>query len=259
MGRMVISENRLQELIKESIYEVLAEGQYDEGFGHWLGSKFQNIRNKYNNFVNDFRAGQNDARERNKDYNPYGIYGDREDDVRRMGGGAYPDYRYNLEKSRNQRARGEHTTSDPIEPTPNSGVESQNNVEPQDNGPQPHPLLINQQQQQQQNNGQQPKDNNIAQGVNGKNTIDYTQRDTYAELNRVIKTLKQNGIETVMSNGKIASFKPMQGSKTAEQNALIQQAKRNPIIAKSMLENKMDRLKNQLNELIEKQNKKSRK
>ena len=136
MAKMTISENRLQELINESIYEVLQEAQYNEGFGHWLGNKFQTARNKVRNFVNDFKAGQNDAREQNKDYNPYSVYGDREDAVRRMGNGAYPNYRYDLETRRNQRARGEAQNSE------QGGQLTQNN-----NGVQPHPALAQQQQQ----------------------------------------------------------------------------------------------------------------
>lgn len=136
MAKMTISENRLQELINESIYEVLQEAQYNEGFGHWLGNKFQTARNKVRNFVNDFKAGQNDAREQNKDYNPYSIYGDREDAVRRMGNGAYPNYRYDLETRRNQRARGE------MQNNTQGGQQTQDN-----NGIQPHPALAQQQQQ----------------------------------------------------------------------------------------------------------------
>lgn len=136
MAKMTISENRLQELINESIYEVLQEAQYDEGLGHWLGNKFQTARNKVRNFVNDFKAGQNDAREQNKDYNPYSIYGDREDAVRRMGNGAYPNYRYDLETRRNQNARGEMQNST------QRGQQTQNN-----NSVQPHPALAQQQQQ----------------------------------------------------------------------------------------------------------------
>ena len=136
MAKMTISESRLQELINESIYEVLQEAQYNEGVGHWLGNKFQTARNKIRNFVNDFKAGQNDAREQNKDYNPYSVYGDREDAVRRMGNGAYPNYRYDLETRRNQKARGE------MQNNTQGGQQTQNN-----NGVQPHPALAQQQQQ----------------------------------------------------------------------------------------------------------------
>ena len=53
---MVISESRLREILNESIYEVLTEEEFDEGFGHLLGKTFQNVRNKWNNFKNDFLA-----------------------------------------------------------------------------------------------------------------------------------------------------------------------------------------------------------
>ena len=69
MSKMVISEERLQELVRESIYEVLNESEFDEGFGHWLGQTYQGIKNKWNNFKKDFNAGRDKARFDNKDYN----------------------------------------------------------------------------------------------------------------------------------------------------------------------------------------------
>jgi hypothetical protein len=168
MAKMIISENRLQELIQESIYEVLQEAQYNEGFGHWLGNKFQTARNKVRNFVNDFKAGQNDAREQNKDYNPYSIYGDREDSVRRMGNGAYPNYRYDLETRRNQRARGE------MQNNTQGGQQTQDN-----NGIQPHPALA--QQQQQPNKLQQvriDKENQAKQALYKSGMVPQGSKDT---------------------------------------------------------------------------------
>ena len=117
-----ITESELKALISESIYEVLNEGEFDEGIGHKLGSAFQNMRNKWNNFKNDFKAGQNNAREKNKDYNPYSVYGDREDNVRRMGNGAYPQYRYDLETRRNRQAKGENGEAQEIPNTNQSQV-----------------------------------------------------------------------------------------------------------------------------------------
>lgn len=254
MNKMIISESILKQIVEESIYEVLKEEQYNEGFGHWLGNKYQSMRNAYNNFKNDFRAGQNDARERNKDYNPYKHYGDRENDVRRMGNGAYPSYRYDLEKSRNQQARGENDADEPITQSYND------DVKPQNKNTNPHPLLINQQETNgSETNNTHPNNNNITQGVNSKNITDYTQQDNRIELNRVLRTLKQNGVEAVMKNGKIVNFKSIQGNKTPEQNTLIQQARRNPIVVKNMYESEMKKLKKQLNELLESYNKISRK
>ena len=120
--KMLISESKLRELIQESIYEILEEGQYDEGFGHWLGEKYQNLLNKWNNFRGDFRAGRNNSREKNKDYNSHGIYGDREDAVRSMGLGGYAKHRYDTEVERNKKARGESgdtaNTANEVQPHP---------------------------------------------------------------------------------------------------------------------------------------------
>ena len=44
MAKMIISENRLHELIQESIYEVLQEAQYDESIGSLLGDGVRNAK-----------------------------------------------------------------------------------------------------------------------------------------------------------------------------------------------------------------------
>lgn len=259
MNKMIISEDRLLNLVRESIYEVLQEEQYDEGLGHWLGDKYQSARNGVRNFVNDFRAGQNNARERNKDYNPYEVYGERENDVRRMGNGAYPDYRYNLEKTRNQAARGE--------------TESQN-TEIQTNITAPHPSLAQQNQETDsewflepvsdedaQTNTQQNqiKNNSVAQTRGNNGFVQFDSKEQNIELNRVSNELKKNGIEPIMKNGKIVNFRPLNGKMTPEQKALIQQAKRNPVLSKFLMENEIEELKLQLNELMDSYKRISRK
>jgi hypothetical protein len=244
MNKMIISEDRLLNLVRESIYEVLQEEQYDEGFGHWLGDKYQSARNGVRNFVNDFRAGQNNARERNKDYNPYEIYGERENDVRRMGNGAYPDYRYNLEKTRNQAARGE------TEPQ---------NTETQTNITAPHPSLTQQNKETDNTQQNQIKNNSVAQTRGNNGFIQFDSKEQNIELNRVSNELKKNGIEPIMKNGKIVNFRPLNGKMTPEQKALIQQTKRNPVVSKFLMENEIEELKLQLNELMDSYKKISRK
>ena len=44
MAKMIISENRLQELIQEGICEVLQESQYDESIGTLLGDGVRNAK-----------------------------------------------------------------------------------------------------------------------------------------------------------------------------------------------------------------------
>lgn len=104
MAKMIISENRLQELIQESIYEVLQEAQYDEGLGHWLGNAYQTMKNKWNNFKGEFNAGRNKARWDNRDYDPYSRYGSEANNFRNYGGQEYAADRYNRTVERNARA-----------------------------------------------------------------------------------------------------------------------------------------------------------
>lgn len=112
MAKNLISEERLEQLIKESIYEVLSEGQYDEGLGRWLGNAYQWARNKWNNFKGDFNAGRNYQRYKNRDYDSYEPYGDEADAIRNFGGREYGAYRYNLAADR--RAKAKQYTTDKV-------------------------------------------------------------------------------------------------------------------------------------------------
>lgn len=112
MAKNLISEERLEQLIKESIYEVLSEGQYDEGLGRWLGNAYQWARNKWNNFKGDFKAGRNYQRYQNRDYDPYSAYGDDADNIRNFGGKEYGAYRHNLTADR--RAKAKQYTTDKV-------------------------------------------------------------------------------------------------------------------------------------------------
>lgn len=171
MSKMIISENRLQELLQESIYEVLMENENDEGFGHWLGQTYQGIKNKWNNFKKDIEAGRNKARFDNKDYNGYSYYGDKENELRRMSHGGYGDYRYNLEKERNNAARGQNVTNNTPKTQSSSTTQNTNSTQSNDgitpphpslftqdnNGTIPHPSLVNTQQNQEQPQAQTPE------------------------------------------------------------------------------------------------------
>lgn len=157
MSKMIISENKLQELIQDSIYEVLNESEFDEGFGHWLGQTYQGIKNRWNNFRKDIEAGRDKARFDNKDYNGYSHYGDQENEIRKMNRGGYGNYRYNLEKERNNAARGQNVTNDTTETQSSSTTQNTDSTQSNDgqepspnNGTIPHPSLVNTQQNQEQ-------------------------------------------------------------------------------------------------------------
>ena len=145
MAKMIISENRLQELIQEGICEVLQESQYDEGLGHWLGNAYQTMRNKWNNFKGDFNAGRNKARWDNRDYDAFSYYGDDADNFRNYGGYEYGADRYNKTVERNARAKqyGRGKYGDEGMPYPNQGGGSTNTPpqSPQNQTVQGHPDL----------------------------------------------------------------------------------------------------------------------
>lgn len=68
MAKMTISENRLQELIQESIYEVLQEAQYNEGLGTLLGNGVRNakkipekLKKSWQGFKDDFNTARNNG------------------------------------------------------------------------------------------------------------------------------------------------------------------------------------------------------
>lgn len=99
MNKITISEERLNQLINEAINEAIE----DEGLGRWLGNAYQWGKNKWNNFRNEFNAGRNMQRYKNRDFDPYhGI--ENADDMRNFDGRAYADYRYDLTARRNNAA-----------------------------------------------------------------------------------------------------------------------------------------------------------
>ena len=104
MAKQIISESKLTDIINESIYEVLQEAQYDEGLGHWLGQTFQGLRNKWNNFKGDFKAGKQKAMYDNLDYDPFAHYGDEGNNYRNLDGHSYAAERYNRTVRRNANA-----------------------------------------------------------------------------------------------------------------------------------------------------------
>ena len=105
MAKGYISEERLRQLIHESITEVLMENENDEGLGRFLGNAYQWAKNKWNNFKGDFNAARNYQRYKNRDYDSFEPYGDEADEIRNFGGREYGAYRYNQARERNNSAR----------------------------------------------------------------------------------------------------------------------------------------------------------
>lgn len=258
MNKMIISENRLRELLNESIYEVLTEEEFDEGFGHLLGKTFQNARNKWNNFKNDFKAGQNKARYDNRDYDSYSKWGDDADDIRNFGGREYSAYRYNLAADRNNNARRyttdkgrQQATSQqqtPVQQQAQEPVQQQAQEPVQQQAPtQAHPALNNNNQtaqtpaQQQAPVQQQAPEQQKSSGVN----MNYEPSDAVQRKRWAINTYKNNGIVPQNGNWNNPSgWKNLYGGKLSEKQKYIMKQ-----YGKYLFESQIIELKNQLNEL----------
>ena len=223
MSKMTISENRLHELIQESIYEVLQEAQYDEGLGHWLGNLWQSAKNKWNNFKGDFEAGKHNAWYNNRDYDSFGYYGDKADDIRNFGGPEYAADRYNRTVDRNaiatQYSRKKY--GDEGMPYPNRRGYGYTGVTPQ-----AHPDLDGTQASSQTSTQQsttQPQ-NTIQRSQNPIGNSDHTN-DTMAKKQELEKTLKQLGLQPIFdkdSNGnKTARIIGWKGARTQEIGNII--------------------------------------
>lgn len=70
MAKVQITEAKLNQIIQESIYEILQEAQEDEGLGGFLGRLGQGVKNKINHFKQDYNLGKNYARYKDRNYNP---------------------------------------------------------------------------------------------------------------------------------------------------------------------------------------------
>lgn len=100
MSKITISEEKLNQLIYESIQESLE----DEGLGRWLGNAYQWGRNKLANFRKDFEAGRRNQRLKNVNYDPLQYYADKygQDYADRMRGMSAQNYaNQRLNKMRN--------------------------------------------------------------------------------------------------------------------------------------------------------------
>ena len=253
MKKVGIKEERLEELIKESIYEILAENESFENIGHWLGRGYQGMKNMWNNFKNDFEAGVKKGKYDNRDYDSFANYGDNADNVRN----------FNSQNS-NQKAQ-QYTGEKNAKETTSQNAGRQ--TPPTNDGDgliTPHPCLSddNQQQgqeqvQQKQNNQQQVSTNNT-QRLGHPSNIDPKVIEKIAipnERKRIaLDCLNRAGIIPQTKND-YRNFIDKNSHKRISPN----QRRILGLYNKFLLEDKLHELKQQLNEIKNKTNKKSRK
>ena len=190
MAKMIISDNRLQELTQEGLCEVLQESQYDESIGTLLGNGVRNakklpskIKNSWNSFKNDFNTAKNNEPQDNQDVTGKprslaGLYGyakerywqkkkDWGDKVAAGGNYARHKYKdrdvvrdeYGQEMANNIRDYG----TEPYRQDRLNNWRAQRGLEPQ--GVQPHPALAQNAQNNQNKRHKKKKNNGQQQGV----------------------------------------------------------------------------------------------
>ena len=180
----------MKELIDESINEMIA----DEGLGNFLGRASQWIRNKYNNFKADYKAGQNAERWKNLYYDPYEKYGKAGEEMRNLNGPEYAALRYNLTVDRNARA-------------PQYTREKRSGNYGQQNNPQNGNSVDTQGQQHPQQNAQQRNSNQQAQQRGQQKAERAQQNDKYRKQR---ESNPQVGINP--------DFMPSNGNNNGQQN-----------------------------------------
>lgn len=184
MSKMIISENKLQELIQDSIYEVLMENNTDERLGHTLGKWWGGIRNGVKNFKNDFKAGVDYKDYQNNQQDSYSYFGDEADNVRNFA---------------NNRSGAVNRGNANQQPNNINKVDSTN-----DGGLMPHPILAKLNSS--ENNDVQNQNNNAESQINPDNQGNDNAESQVNPINNVNgqnNTSTQNGSNTRQSfNGK---------------------------------------------------------
>lgn len=102
---MVVTEEKLYRLIRESIEEVIDEAGGLERLARKGGEFYQRLLNKKNNLKGSWEAGRRKERMSNLDYDPYGAYGDDADNFRNLDAARYSAARYNKAVERNASAQ----------------------------------------------------------------------------------------------------------------------------------------------------------
>lgn len=230
MSKMIISENKLQELIQDSIYEVLMENNTDERLGHTLGKWWGGIRNGVKNFKNDFKAGVDYKDYQNSQQDSYSYFGDEADNVRNFANnrsGAVN--RGNANQQPNNINQVDSTSDGGLMPHPvlaklnsteNNDVQNQNNntesqVNPDNQGNDNAESQVNPDNQGGDNAESQVNPDNNVNGQN--NTSTQNSPNTQQSFNRKNQLKRNKNMRT--KNGK--KFKPRKQLRRVREEKLV--------------------------------------
>lgn len=197
MAKFNIKEDRLQQIINESVAEVIKENTENEDLAGFLGKMYQKGRNYAADFKKKFNAARNVERYKHRDFDPYAEYGEEmASNARNYGARQYATDMYNKTVDRNQNAR--QWTTDK-----STGNQQQNTQQqplsttPQQQGPMPNPDVAPQQNQQQQQ-AQQPNFQQANLNPSRNNTYtQQTQNSAKALAQKNAQFLTQKGFKFV--------------------------------------------------------------
>lgn len=101
MPKIILTEEKLNAIIHESIMEAIEEAGGLEKLAGWAGRTYQKFLNKKNNMKGAWKMGRNYERWNNRDFDPAAQYSSDADNIRNFGGPEYSAYRYNTTVQRN--------------------------------------------------------------------------------------------------------------------------------------------------------------
>lgn len=227
MPKIILTEEKLNAIIHESIMEAIEEAGGLEKLAGWAGRTYQKFLNKKNNMKGAWKMGRNYERWNNRDFDPAAQYSSDADNIRNFGGPEYSAYRYNTTVQRNtdapqytrQKNRGVGSEQGKELPVTN------NRTSDRTKGLQPNPDLTAMSSGQQGKQQSYPVGSRVELYNNGN-----TNQGTIQKLHDMTAALTNSGLEPIYGKddpqhrGTPVGWRPKNGARiTPQQRSLVQQ------------------------------------
>lgn len=227
MPRIILTEEKLNAIIHESIMEAIEEAGGLEKLAGWAGRTYQKFLNKKNNMKGAWKMGRNYERWNNRDFDPAAQYSSDADNIRNFGGPEYSAYRYNTTVQRNmdapqytrQKNRGTGSEQGQESPAANNRTSDGNE------GLQPNPDLAAMSSGQERKQQSYPAGSRVDLYNNSSSNTGALQN-----LHDMTATLANSGLEPIYGKddpqrrGTPVGWRPKNGARiTPRQRTLVQQ------------------------------------
>lgn len=224
MPKIILTEEKLNTIIHESIMEAIEEAGGLEKLAGWAGRTYQKFLNKKNNMKGAWKMGRNYERWNNRDFDPAAQYSSDADNIRNFGGPEYSAYRYNTTVQRNMDApqyTRQKNRAAGAEQEKQTAV-SNNQAYGGNTGIQPNPDLIGQRREQQS----YPAGSRVELYNNHAND----NAGAVQNLHNMDAVLRDSGLEAIYGKddpqhkGTPVGWRPKNGAKiTPQQRNMVQQ------------------------------------